>query len=96
MVELLYWAVTLFLIWRIMSAYQEMQRSQEEIHEEVKRLLVIMTVEQNQDGVFAYSVKNGEFLAHGETFKQMVENFKFRFPGKRGVILGNNSMEEIE
>ena len=96
MVELLIWALLLFLIWRVMSAYQEMQRSREEIHEEVKRLLVIMTVEQNQDGVFAYSAKSGEFLAHGQTFKQMVENFKFRCPGKRGLIIGNNSIEEIE
>lgn len=96
MVELLIWALMLFLVWRVMTAYREMQQSREQIHEEIKRLLVVMTVEHNQDGVFAYSARNGEFIAHGQTFKEMVENFKSRFPGKKGLVIGNNTVEEIE
>lgn len=85
-----------FLVWRVMSAYREMQQTREEIHAEVIRMFIVMTVEHNQDGVFAYNAKSGEFLAHGQTFKEMTENFKSRFPNKKGLVVGNNTIEEIE
>jgi len=86
----------LVVIWRILAARRTMRQQEEIIQEEIKKILVIMSVEHNQDGVFAYNAKSGEFLAHGQTFTEMTENFKSRFPHKKGLIVANGTIEEVE
>lgn len=59
---------------------------QQEIEKTVKENVIMMRLETNEDGVFAYRLNSGEFLAHGITYDMMIENLLARFPGKTALV----------
>jgi len=83
--------LALFIAWRILAGLRAMDQSQQEL---IKKALadkfMVITIEENEDGFFAYHIR-GEFLAHGITYEKMTENFRARFPGKTGLIAGPNA-----
>lgn len=71
---------------QIKAIRQERESIKETIEQTLKNSVIMMRLETNEDGVFAYRIGNDEFLAHGETYDKMIENLLARFPGKTALI----------
>lgn len=97
MMDLMLWfllALFVFVTWRVTQAAKEMAASEKTIMQALVNKVVIIRLEQNDLGVFAYGLRDGEFLAHGLTYEDMVQNFKLRFPNKTGIIVGKPGEEK--
>jgi hypothetical protein len=89
MTEFVLWVLVgfaIFVAWRVTQATNEMTVSRELINQVMAQKFIVMRLEENEYGVFAYRFKTGEFLAQGQNFDEMAENFKTRFPDKTGLI----------
>jgi hypothetical protein len=96
MLELLLWLMlfgAIFFAWRVRVATQEMNAAGELVKQALASKFIVMTVEETNEGVFAYRFKSGDFLAHGSTFEVMKENFKSRFPEKTGLIISKDGQD---
>lgn len=58
---------------------------------------IVISIEKEDGCVFAYNSKNGAFLAQGNSYETMLENFKARFPETIGLVFDPNStsMREV-
>lgn len=77
----------IFFIWRVKVAVNEIAQTNEMVKQALVSKFIVISLESNEQGVFAYRFKSGEFLAHGIDFEKMKENFKARFPDKTGLIV---------
>jgi len=75
-----------FVAWRVIQASNEMALSRDIINRALVQKYIVVRLEENEDGVFAYRFKDMEFLAQGRTFDEMAKNFKQRFPDKTGLV----------
>lgn len=88
--ETLFWIFligVIFFAWRVRVAVKEITRANEIVKQVLVSKYIVMSLDSNDQGVFAYRFKSGEFLAHGIDFEKMRENFKARFPDKTGLIV---------
>ena len=46
-----------------------------------------VTIERNETGVFGYDIKNGSFIAWGQTLDEFREKFVQKFPDQPGLIV---------
>lgn len=77
----------IFFAWRVRVAVNEIAQTNEMVKQALISKFIVLSLETNEQGVFAYRFKSGEFLAHGIDFEKMRENFKARFPDKTGLII---------
>ena len=92
MIFLVSWAIGhVFWSWVLRKSYQETVKEVAEAI--VEKNFVFMKIERDPDSgyYFAYQAEDHSFLAHGETFEELQENFAKRFPNKAGLISEQNS-----
>ena len=78
-----------FLVWRIKKqiihvAYQ------------IESEFVVLDMEQDAGQYFCYNHKNKEFVCQGQNLEEVKDNFRIRYPGKRGLIFRENATELSE
>lgn len=62
------------------------EREQEQIDSVLARI-VVMRIENDAQGFFAYDTRTDEFLAQGSTLAELIKNFQSLYPNKTGLII---------
>jgi hypothetical protein len=75
-----------FLAWRI-------QKQIVHIAYQIESEFVFLDMEQNDGQYFCYNHKNKEFVCQGQNLEEVKDNFRIRYPGKRGLIFRENATE---
>lgn len=82
-----------YFVARAVAAFFEIKVSieglKEQRHQIIRTLannVIMMRLETNEHGVFAYKMDSDEFLAHGATYDKMLENLMTRFPGRTAMV----------
>ena len=84
---LISFAVVYFLI-RIIFTLIAWRLEKQIVHIEkiVESEYVILDLEHTDNQYFCYNTKTKDFVCQGRTMLEIVQNFKSRYPTKRGVI----------
>jgi hypothetical protein len=75
-----------FLVWRI-------QKQIIHVACQIESEFVFLDMEQNDGQYFCYNHKNKEFVCQGQNLEEVKDNFRIRYPGKRGLIFRENATE---
>jgi hypothetical protein len=84
---LINFAVVYFLV-RIAFALLAWRLEKQIVHveESVESQYMILDLEQADNQYFCYNTRTKDFVCQGRDMSEIVQNFKLRYPGKRGVI----------
>lgn len=84
---LISFAVVYFLIRTIFTLIAwRLERQIVHIERIVESEFVILDLEHTDNQYFCYNSKTKDFVCQGQTMSDLVQNFKSRYPTKRGVI----------
>jgi hypothetical protein len=56
------------------------------VEQSVESQYMILDLEQADNQYFCYNTRTKDFVCQGRDMSEIVQNFKLRYPGKRGVI----------
>jgi hypothetical protein len=56
------------------------------IEKSIESQYVILDLEHTDNQYFCYNTRTKDFVCQGQTMSDLVQNFKSRYPTKRGVI----------
>ena len=100
--EVVFWIVGLVvgtLIYQVVRAFIAIhqEREQEKIDSILDRL-VVMRIETDTQGFFAYDARTEKFLVQGATLNDLIRNFQDRYPNKTGLIFDSltSSLKELD
>ena len=80
-------AVTYFLI-RVAFTLLAWRLEKQIVHveESIESQYIVLDLEQDNGQYFCYDTRTKDFVCQGKNMSEIVQNFKLRYPGKRGVI----------
>ena len=56
------------------------------VEESIESQYIVLDLEQADGQYFCYDIKTKDFVCQGRDMAEIVQNFKLRYPTKRGVI----------
>jgi hypothetical protein len=78
-----------FLVWRI-------QKQIVHIAYQIESEFVLLDMEQDNGQYFCYNHKTKKFVCQGRDLEEVSNNFRIRYPSKRGLIFQENATELSE
>jgi hypothetical protein len=81
--------VVSFLVWRI-------QKQIVHIAYQIESEFVLLDMEQDAGQYFCYNHKTKKFVCQGRDLEEVGNNFRIRYPDKRGLIFRENATELSE
>ena len=88
-VALLVRLVVSFLVWRI-------QKQIVHIAYQIESEFIFLDMEQSDGQYFCYNHKTKKFVCQGRDLDEVSNNFRIRYPSKRGLIFQENAAELSE
>ena len=77
-----------YLIWVIKrSREKSMDRA---VNATIDKMWIIMSLDENDEILIARRTSDGKFIAQGNDWNELCENFSIRFPGKTGFFPGTD------
>jgi hypothetical protein len=78
----------IYLVWAVKrSREKSMDRA---VNVAIDNMCVIMSLDENGGIMIARRTSDGEFIAQGNDWNELCENFSIRFPGKIGFFPGTD------
>jgi hypothetical protein len=78
-----------FLVWRI-------QKQIVHVAYQIESEFVLLDMEQDNGQYFCYNHKTKKFVCQGRDLDEVSNNFRIRYPSKRGLIFQENATELSE
>jgi hypothetical protein len=99
--ELVNFLVTFVAVWfllRLIFSFFAWQIKKQIVHiaYQIESEFVLLDMEQDSGQYFCYNHKTKKFVCQGRTLEEVSDNFRVRYPDKRGLIFQENATELSE